>query len=181
MFSSFLSVGFVSVPGMSIIEEHRSTVRAGNTTFSIEVAALPGGDPDLDAERLMIRIGAAGAEGEPVADGQVEVSAGAAETLGSVLSETLRHHAALADPGGRRARDRPASQGRPWTPELDAELEHRWIAGESVADIARELGRSPGGIRARLPRVGCDPERRGEYLPDPPSMRTAVPGSGDAA
>ncbi|GHE86470.1 hypothetical protein GCM10017786_17410 [Amycolatopsis deserti] len=169
------------MPAMNIIQEHRSTLRAGNTTFSIEVTALPDGDRDLLADRLVIRVGAAGAEGEPVADGQIEVAASAAETLGSVLSETLRHHAALADPGGRRGRDRPASQGRPWTPELDAELERRWIAGESVADIARELGRSPGGIRARLPRVGCDPERRGEYLPDPPSMRTPPEGSGDAA
>ncbi|MDQ0382171.1 helix-turn-helix domain containing protein [Amycolatopsis thermophila] len=152
---------------MNIIEEHRSTLRAGETTFSIDVTTLPAGD---EAGRLVIRIGAAGAEGEPVADGQIEVTPTAAATLGSMLSETLRHHAALADPGGRRAR--PASQGRPWTAEMDAELERRWIAGDSVADIARDMERSPGGIRARLPRVGCDPERRGEYLPDPPSMRS---------
>ncbi|NYI92692.1 hypothetical protein HNR02_006067 [Amycolatopsis endophytica] len=157
---------------MNIIEEHRSTLRAGETTLSIDVTTLPGGDP---AGRLVIRVGAAGAEGEAVADGQIEVSAGVAATLGSMLSEMLRHHAALTDPGGRTAR--PASQGRPWTPALDAELEQRWIAGESVADIARELARSPGGIRARLPRVGCDPERPGEYLPDPPSMRPAEAAS----
>ncbi|MEV5300634.1 helix-turn-helix domain containing protein [Amycolatopsis methanolica] len=162
---------------MNIIEEHRSTLRAGDTTFSIEVTAVPGGGRDALADRLVIRVGAAGSEGEPVADSQIEVAAGAAATLGSVLSETLRHHAALPDPGGRRGRDRPAGQGKPWTPEL----ERRWIAGESVADIARELARSPGGIRARLPRVGCDPERRGEYLPDPPSMRAVPEGSGDAA
>ncbi|NIH81085.1 helix-turn-helix domain containing protein [Amycolatopsis viridis] len=166
---------------MNIIEEHRSTLRAGNTTISIEVVALPDGHRDRHDGRLLIRIGAAGADGEPVADGQIEVTAGAAGTVGTVLSETLRHHAALVDPGGRRVRDRPAGQGRPWSAELDAELERRWIAGESVADIARELERSPGGIRARLPRVGCDPERRGEYLPDPPSMRATAPGSGDAA
>ena len=31
--------------------------------------------------------------------------------------------------------------------------------------------RTAGGIRARWPRVGCDPERPGEYLPEPPSRR----------
>jgi hypothetical protein len=153
---------------MNIIEEHRTKVRSGDNTFSIEVTALPGGDrPD----RLIVTIGGLGPQGESVVDGHIEVASTTAGAVGSVLLETLKHHAAVSEPGGRRSRDRPARQGRPWTPELDAELERRWIAGDPVEEIAVHFERSPGGIRARLPRVGCDPERLGEYLPEPPSQR----------
>jgi hypothetical protein len=156
------------VPGMTIIEEHRSTIRSGEHTFSIEVTALPGGDR---SETLVVGIGARGSADEFVASGQIEVIPRAAATLGTVLAETLRHHAAMSGQASRKARDSPAGRGQPWSPELDAELERRWIAGESVEEIAARLERTPGGIRARLPRVGCDPERQGEYLPEPPSRR----------
>lgn len=146
----------------------QTRVRAGENIYSIEVTALPGGDrPD----RLIVSIGGSGPQGEVVADGQLEVAAAAAAPLGTVLTETLRHHAGFIEPGRRRARARPASQGRPWIPELDAELEKRWIAGDAVEEIAIHFERSPGSIRARLPKVGCDPDRPGEYLPEPPSRR----------
>jgi hypothetical protein len=153
---------------MNIIEEHRTKVRSGDNTISIEVTALPGGD---QPDRLIVTIGGRGPQGELLVDGQIEVASASAGTVGSVLSETLRHHTAVSEPGSRRSRDRPARQGRPWTPELDAELERRWIAGDPVEEIAVHFERTPGGIRARLPRVGCDPERLGEYLPEPPSQR----------
>ncbi|MTD57391.1 helix-turn-helix domain containing protein [Amycolatopsis pithecellobii] len=156
---------------MTIVEEHRSKVRAGENTYSIEVTALPGGD---QPDRLIVSVGGAGPRGDVLAEGHLEVSSDVAVALGSVLSETLRHHVAISLAGGRRTRARPASQGRPWTPELDAELEESWIRGETVEDIAVRFGRSPGGIRARLPRVGCDPERPGEYLPEPPSQRSTM-------
>lgn len=173
-----MSVGAASVAGMTIIEEHRSTIRAGEHIFSIEVTALPGGDR---SETLVVGIGARGAADEFAASGQIEVTPGAAATLGTVLAETLRHHAVMSGQAGRKARDSPAGRGRPWSPELDAELERRWIAGESVEEIAARLERTPGGIRARLPRVGCDPERPGEYLPEPPSRRRSDGVSEDRA
>lgn len=154
---------------MNVIEEHRSKIRAGENTYSIEVTALPGGD---QPDRLIVSIGGAGPNGELVADGQLEVASGAAAALGSVLSETLRHHVALTEPGARRTRARPAGQGRPWNRDLDLELERRWLEGQTVEEIAIHFERTPGGIRARLPRVGCDPERPGEYLPGPPSRRS---------
>lgn len=172
-----MSVGVASVCAMNIIEEHRSKVRAGENIYSIEVTTLPGGD---QPDRLIVSVEGAGPHCEPVADGQLEVASAAAAALGCVLSETLRHHVAISEPGGRRARARPASQGRPWTPELDEELEKRWIQGESVEEIAVHFERSPGGIRARLPRVGCDPEQPGEYLPEPPSQRSRGDATVDA-
>jgi len=91
--------------------------------------------------------------------------------VGTIVSETLRQHSALGGPDGRASRARPASRGRPWTAEQDAELERGWIGGDSLEEIAARFQRTPGGIRARLPRVGCDPQRPGEYLPEPPSRR----------
>ncbi|MBB2936364.1 hypothetical protein FHX82_003428 [Amycolatopsis bartoniae] len=162
---------------MNIIEEHRTKIRAGENTYSIEVSAVPDGERP---QRLIVSIGGADPQGESVVDGHLELAPAAAEALGSVLSETLRHHAAITEPGGRRTRARPASQGRPWTPKQDADLERRWIERVPIADIAAEFERSPGGIRARLPRVGCDPERPGEYLPEPPSQRSGGGGSPDS-
>lgn len=169
-----MSAGVATVPGMNIIEEHRSKVRAGENIFSIEVTSVPGGDR---CDRLVISVAAAGPDGEHLAEGHLEVSPGAAPALGGVLSETLRHHSAMSEPPGGRSRDRPAGRGRPWTADQDAELERRWIAGDGVADIAERFERTPGGIRARLPRVGCDPQRPGEYLPEPPSRRTPPGGA----
>lgn len=76
----------------------------------------------------------------------------------------------------RRSAARAAQQGRPWNDEMDAELESRWLAGESVTEIAAYFERTPGGIRSRLPRVGCDPENPGCYLPVPPSRRVDLDG-----
>ncbi|WP_236796857.1 helix-turn-helix domain containing protein [Amycolatopsis sp. GM8] len=153
---------------MTIVEEHRTKIRAGENTYSIEVTALPGGD---QPDRLVVSVNGEGPQGAAVAEGHLEVASTAATALGSVLAETLRHHVAISMPGGRSTRARPAHQGRPWTTEQDAELESRWIRGDSIDEIAVHFERSPGGIRARLPRVGCDPERPGEYLPEPPSQR----------
>ncbi|HJQ46287.1 MAG TPA: helix-turn-helix domain containing protein [Amycolatopsis sp.] len=153
---------------MNIIEEHRSKVRSGDTMFSIEVTTLPGGD---QLDRLIVTVGGEGPQGELVADGHLEVASASAGPLASVLAATLKQQGAMAAPAARRSRDRPPQQGKPWSLQLDAELERRWIEGASVEEIAVHFERSPGAIRARLPRVGCDPERPGGYLPEPPSQR----------
>lgn len=154
---------------MNIIEEHRTEVRTGNITYSIQLTTTPATEPGAPA-RTSIKVCGVGERGEPVADGGFETDTAEVATVAALLSETLLAHGGMAG-GGRRTRPSAASRGRPWTAELDADLERRWLAGEGVAEIAAELGRTPGGIRARLPRVGCDPERVGEYLPRPPSKR----------
>lgn len=161
---------------MNIIEEHRTEVRVGINKYSVEVAALPGDDQSTLSTRVAVIIGAAGPEGESVAEGRIEVEAGAAPTLGTVLADTLLSFAGISNPNRRRPGNRPAQQGRPWSDEQDAELEKLWQEGESVEDIATRFERTPGGIRARLPRVGCDPEKPGAYLPVPPSRRPEAAG-----
>ncbi|WP_020672026.1 hypothetical protein [Amycolatopsis nigrescens] len=158
---------------MNIIEEQRTELRVGAHTFRIAVAALRGEEHEDGTARISVQVGAAGPEGEPVADGRLEVDTAAAAMLGTVLSEVLRQHSVLSEPGRRRPPRRAARQGQPWTEEMDAELERRWLAGEGVPEVAEHFERTPGAIRSRLPRVGCDPERPGHYLPEPPSRRAA--------
>ncbi|WP_158893284.1 helix-turn-helix domain containing protein [Amycolatopsis anabasis] len=148
------------------IQQCRTEIRQDDNTYSVEVTASK-----ADPATVLVRIGAAGPRGEPVADGRIEVAPGSAPALGTLLAEALHSAVGLDPPGRRRNRDSPAKRGRPWTSLLDAELERRWLAGESVEDIAKHFERTPGGIRARLPRVGCDPVNPGEYLPVPPSKR----------
>jgi hypothetical protein len=158
---------------MTHIDERRTEIRRADTTYSFEITAVPGEARD---SRVAVRIGAAGPGGESLADGRIEIELDVAQTLATLLADTLRT-------AGRRRRsgDGPARRGRPWTEELDAELERRWLAGDPVEDIAADFERSPGGIRARLPRVGCDPEQPGAYLPVPPSRRGfAVIDGGEA-
>jgi hypothetical protein len=164
---------------MNIIEEHRTEVRVGINKYSVAVAALPSDDQTGLSPRVAVTVGAVGPQGEPVAEGRIEVAAGAAPTLGTVLSDTLASFAGIGNPSRRRPGVRPARQGSPWTDEQDAELERLWQAGESVEDIAAQFERTPGGIRARLSRVGCDPEKPGAYLPVPPSRRAEFPGGDD--
>jgi len=69
----------------------------------------------------------------------------------------------------RRQRDRPANSHQPWTAELDAQLRDTWLAAEPpasarIGELARALGRSRAGIRARLARIGCDPDVPGRLL-----------------
>jgi hypothetical protein len=163
---------------VDIIEETLTQVRVGKLTYRIGIAALPGADPATSSNRVAVDVGATDPEGVPIAEGRIEVDSGAASALGTVLAGALR---AFAGSAGRRRRpaDGPARRGAPWTEELDAELERSWLAGKGVEEIAALFERSPGGIRARLPRVGCDPEEPGAYLPVPPSRREAGSGGGE--
>ncbi|QFU91463.1 helix-turn-helix domain containing protein [Amycolatopsis sp. YIM 10] len=149
---------------MTVSEQHRTEIRTETATYTVEATSMP-------EARVAVDVSAVGSQGEPVAEGRIELDAAAATTLATVLTRALRSAGALGRSGARSSGPRPARQGQPWSGTLDADLERRWLAGESVEVIAEAFGRSPGSIRARLPRVGCDPEAPGAYLPDPPSRR----------
>ncbi|OXM62048.1 helix-turn-helix domain containing protein [Amycolatopsis vastitatis] len=157
---------------MSIIEERRTEIRAHGITYQIVVATRTDVDRAEPTPRVMITLEAGGPGGEPVAEGSLDLDAELADTVADLVADGLLSATGAGRAPRRRSAGRPAQQGRPWSEEMDAELENRWIAGESVAEIAAYFERTPGGIRARLPRVGCDPENPGCYLPVPPSRRT---------
>jgi len=64
-------------------------------------------------------------------------------------------------------RERHPNAYRPWRPEEEERLLALHRAGRSVAELAAELGRRPGGIRARLVRLGAT---------EPPPPGAAAPG-----
>ncbi|MBB4683001.1 helix-turn-helix domain containing protein [Amycolatopsis jiangsuensis] len=157
---------------MTIIQEHRTEVRSGDIQYQVAVITrTEGGEPD----RVTVTIGGERPDGEPVAEGRLDLDVASVATVAELLGTSLRTFAGAG--GRRRSRSRPARQGQPWSDEMDAELEARWLDGESVADLARHFARTPGGIRARLPRVGCDPEHPGNHLPTPPSLRDEEEGA----
>ncbi|SFW87950.1 helix-turn-helix domain containing protein [Amycolatopsis australiensis] len=161
---------------MSIIEERRTEIRADEVTYHLAVATRTDGDRVEPGTRVMITLEAGGPGGEPVAEGSLDLDVKVASTVAELFADELLSVTGAGRAPRRRSAGRPAQQGRPWNEEMDAELERRWIAGESVAQIAAYFERTPGGIRARLPRVGCDPENPGCYLPVPPSRRTDLDG-----
>jgi hypothetical protein len=161
---------------MSIIEERRTEIRAQEITYQIVVATRTDDDRAEPTPRVMITLEAGGPGGEPVAEGSLDLDVAVAATVADLVADGLLSAAGAGRAPRRRSAGRPAQQGRPWNEEMDAELERRWIAGESVAEIAAYFERTPGGIRARLPRVGCDPEQPACYLPVPPSRRTDLDG-----
>jgi hypothetical protein len=161
---------------MSIIEERRTEIRAHEITYRIAVATRTEHDRGEPNTKVMLTLEAGGPGGEAVAEGSLDLDVAVAATVADLLADGLLSAAGTGRPPRRRSPGRPAQQGRPWNEEMDAELESRWIAGESVAEIAASFERTPGGIRARLPRVGCDPENPGCYLPVPPSRRTDLDG-----
>ncbi len=44
--------------------------------------------------------------------------------------------------------------GRPWSKQDDLRLTEQFRAGQAIPDLAKEFGRTPGGIEARLIRFG---------------------------
>ncbi|MCP1622987.1 hypothetical protein [Pseudomonas nitroreducens] len=53
-----------------------------------------------------------------------------------------------------KPRHQPQQAGKPWQTEEEADLLQRFEAGETIAAIAREHGRTTGGIRSRLKYLG---------------------------
>jgi hypothetical protein len=163
---------------MSIIEERRTELRANEVTYRIAIATRTDADRVEPTPRVMITLDAGGPGGEQVAEGSLDVDVEVAATVADLVADGLLSATGAGRGPRRRSPSRPAQQGRPWSEEQDAELESRWVAGESVAQLAAYFERTPGGIRARLPRVGCDPENPGCYLPVPPSRRTDLDRAG---
>src|SRR5437763_16459999 len=118
---------------MSIIEERRTEIRAQEITYQIAVATRTEHDRAEPNTRVMITLEAGGPGGEPVAEGSLDLDVAVAATVADLVADELLSAAGAGRAPRRRSAGRPAQQGRPWSEEMDAELESRWIAGESVA------------------------------------------------
>jgi hypothetical protein len=103
--------------------------------------------------------------GEVIADGRLRLPVEGGAAVGKLLARVLAAHLRLR---GRPSRYANANQ--PWTEPLDADLRSTWLtpSGEPaqtvIKAISEEMQRSPTAIRARLARVGCDPDVPGREL-----------------
>jgi hypothetical protein len=97
--------------------------------------------------------------GEVVADGRFRLPVEGGSTIGKLLTRVLTAHT--------RMHVRPmryANASAPWTKALDDELREAWLQPGSrkavgrINDLAKRMQRSPTAIRARLAKVGCDPD-----------------------
>jgi hypothetical protein len=105
--------------------------------------------------------------GEVVADGRLRLPVEGGATVGKLLTRVLSAHTRL-----RSRPSRHANANRPWTQSLDDELREAWLqpggkdALDRINSLAKHMERSKTAIRARLPRVGCDPDVAGRELSD---------------
>jgi hypothetical protein len=103
--------------------------------------------------------------GEVIADGRLRLPVEGGAAIGKLLSRVLSAHTRLRT---RPSRHRNANQ--PWTESLDSDLRTAWLtptteqAPALIRTIAEIMERSATAIRARLPRVGCDPDVPGREL-----------------
>jgi hypothetical protein len=103
--------------------------------------------------------------GDVVADGRVRLPVEGGGTVGRLVSRVLGAHMRL-----RSRSNRHANANSPWTQALDDELREAWLqpgdegAPERITRLAKHMERSKTAIRARLARVGCDPDVVGREL-----------------
>ncbi|MEU7474351.1 hypothetical protein AB0A63_00090 [Lentzea sp. NPDC042327] len=127
-------------------------IKLGNINYRL--SAIVESEDSLVAELLGTT-----ESGEVVADGRLRLPVDGGAAIGTLLSRVLTAHT--------RMRIRPARYANatlPWTTELDSELREAWLqpgpvgAVKRINDLAERMQRSPSAIRARLPKVGCDPD-----------------------
>ncbi|HEX7302981.1 hypothetical protein [Lentzea sp.] len=103
--------------------------------------------------------------GEVVADGRLRMPVEGGATVGRIMARVLTAHSRL-----RPRPPRHANANQPWTESLDAELRTAWLdasedeAPTLVRSLAETMQRSTTAIRARLAKVGCDPDVPGRAL-----------------
>ncbi|USX48780.1 hypothetical protein [Lentzea sp. HUAS12] len=119
---------------------------------------------DSDESMVLDLLGSLGS-GEVVADGRLRLPVEGGATIGKLLSRVLGAHTRL-----RSRPTRHANANQPWTEALDTALRTAWLtptesdSPKLIRSLADDMERSPTAIRARLARVGCDPDVPGREL-----------------
>ncbi|WP_436493212.1 hypothetical protein [Actinokineospora sp. HUAS TT18] len=143
---------------MAFTMEYTSTVHG--VTYAL-TAVDNGAAVDLD-------LVGTGDAGEIVAEGQVRLPPGGATAAAGLIRTALT---AIATFEGRRPRTRVGNSHARWTQPDDESLRTDWLsyppstpATTAIRELAAARKRSSAAIRARLGRVGCDPDVAGRLL-----------------
>ncbi|MBP2321057.1 hypothetical protein JOF56_001442 [Kibdelosporangium banguiense] len=149
------------------IVDCRADVTANGHQFSVRAATLP---PAGDiGERIEVALTGVDSAGSTTASGSFTLPPDGLSAVGKLINQVM---SGLSTLNGRPATG-PANAQAPWTKEQDDELLERWLAaGDTNAativrrNLATHFGRSSGSIRARLLRIGCDPDAPGHaFIP----------------
>ncbi|WP_156758499.1 hypothetical protein [Actinokineospora pegani] len=144
---------------MTFTMEYTSTAR--DTTYTLTVTADADGALEIDLR-------GDDPAGSTVAEGTLALPPGGATEAARLLHQSLTAIAAFE---GRRVRRSVGNANQRWTADADATLREAWLAHDPATpavEVIRALAtahqRSPAAIRARLPRLGCDPDVTGRLL-----------------
>ncbi|TWP52557.1 hypothetical protein FKR81_09560 [Lentzea tibetensis] len=136
---------------------YTSEIKLGDVTYSLRATTEPSG--------MVLDLLGADPDGTVLADGRLRLPVEGGIAVGRLVGRVLDAHSRLG-----RGKRQPANANQRWSDELDAVLRAEWLSGadgaaaERIRAIARSMQRSPTAIRARLPRVGCDPDVPGRTL-----------------
>ncbi|MCE7008925.1 hypothetical protein LWC34_39860 [Kibdelosporangium philippinense] len=144
-------------------------VQANGRKYTVRAATLPAGT-DHD-ERVEVALSNRDSAGAATECGSFTLPADSLNVVGKLISQVLTGLSTLSG----RTTTTPANAQAPWTKEQDEELLERWAsAGDTYSAqafrriLAEHFGRTTGSIRARLLRIGCDPDAPGHaFVPLP--------------
>ncbi|AEV82434.1 hypothetical protein ACWT_1416 [Actinoplanes sp. SE50] len=124
-----------------------------------EVTVFP-----TDDQRLELCIVSSDGDGRVLSELSGSLTPADLPTLTEVLTSTLSGLRAMTTPPPATPpptppeppaqRSRPANHGARWTTADDDRLRARYREGPTQSALAREFGRTPGGIRSRLEHLG---------------------------
>ncbi|GLZ40699.1 hypothetical protein [Actinokineospora sp. NBRC 105648] len=137
------------------------TSKHRDVTYALTIAAEQDGDLGVD-------LVGTNDNGTVVAEGTLRLPPGGATETARLLREAL---GAISTFEGRGKRTTVGNAHARWTPDQDSALREAWLsqpptasASEVIRALAVERERTAASIRARLPRVGCDPDVAGRLL-----------------
>ncbi|ALG06142.1 hypothetical protein [Kibdelosporangium phytohabitans] len=146
-------------------------IQANGRKYTVRAATMPKGGED--SQRVEIALTDRDPAGVATECGSFTLPTDNLAAVGKLINQVL---SGLSTLSGRSAAT-PANASAPWTKEQDDELLDRWAsAGDTHSAtalrriLAEHFGRTTGSIRARLLRIGCDPDVPGHaFVPVPGS------------
>jgi hypothetical protein len=149
-------------------------VHANGRTYTVTVTNRPA--DGTGPEHIEVELMGVDPDGTQSASGTLALPQDGLAAVGKLLNQIMT---GLSTLNGRSSTG-PTNAQAPWTKGQDADLLERWLAASetrSAHAVRRELavyfGRSAGSIRARLLRIGCDPDAPGHaFIPVPDSAET---------
>ncbi|GAB3870502.1 hypothetical protein GCM10029964_005130 [Kibdelosporangium lantanae] len=141
----------------------KADVYANGRQYTVRAATLNA--PGERGDRIEVSLDGADGDGTAAADGAIRLPLDGLAAVGRLLNQIMTGLSTLnGRPPGRSA----ANAQAPWTAGQDEELMELWLAAGDTnsapvvrRDLAAHFGRSSGAIRARLLRIGADPDAPG--------------------